>query len=352
MEFIWSPAGSVSLIGRVSVAIAALLASRVALGDTDPLQLPVILDPASPPAESIRDLFLLVLAITSVIFFLVAGALLVFVIRFRNKHTSAETEPPQIYGSMPIELAWTVAPLLIVVVLGLVVIRSLIEIKAEPSRPGEVKIRVTGHQWWWEFEYPKWGVITANEMVIPVGTDGQQRPIHLKLESADVIHSFWVPRLSGKTDLIPNHVNEMRFRTSLKNTYLGQCAEYCGTEHAKMLLRVEARTEDDFQKWIDIQQKPAVENPEVAAGRKKFLSLACANCHTISGTPAVGTFGPNLTHLMSRQTLAAGIIKNTPKNLLRWVHDPQVIKEGCRMPDMHLSQAEAQVIVDYLLTLK
>lgn len=314
-------------------------------------QIPVVFDAAGPAAESIATLFWLVIAVCTAIFMAVTGTLVVFVYRFRERADDGETEPPQLYGSQPIELAWTVAPLMIVLVLALVVIRSVIELRGKPPLENAERVRVVGHQWWWEFEYPEHDFTTANELVIPVSDETESRPIHLQLESADVIHSFWVPRLAGKTDLVPGRTNEMWIEASQAGTFFGQCAEYCGTQHAKMLIRVSAVTPAEFEAWALSQRKAAVSDT-ASVGRDRFMDLACANCHTIRGTFAAGKFGPDLTHLMSRETIAAGILPNDRQHLTRWIKDPNLDKSGCRMPDMRLSDTEVKNIVDYMMTLE
>jgi cytochrome c oxidase subunit 2 len=319
-----------------------------------------IFDPASPPAESIRSLFLLVLAITAGIFLVVEGVLLYSVFRFRRLPPGG-TEPPQVYGSMPIEIAWTAAPLLIVFLLALILTRTEFEVRVNPDTPppGSKPLYVTviGHQWWWEYVYQKYdgkdlGFITANELHIPASEEGVPRPVYLTLKSADVCHSFWVPRLAGKTDLIPGKVNQMWFQTDQQGLFVGQCAEYCGTQHAHMLLRVNVDAPADFQAWLDNQKKPAVDDRAARAGRDVFLGQSCVNCHRVTGTSARGTYAPDLTHLMSRQTLASGMIANTRDQLRQWVIDPQQIKEGCLMPAFGLSTQQVDRLVDYLITLK
>jgi cytochrome c oxidase subunit 2 len=334
-----------------------------------------IFDPASPPAESIRSLFILILAITGGIFVVVEGLLLVCIFRFRKRDTSLDTEPPQVYGSNPIEIAWTILPLLIVFVLFLIVIRYVGDIKAAPRRPPAggrpLYVTVVGHQWWWEYrlydnqedqQNDRNGVRIANELHVPVSDDPRvRRPVYLKLESVDVIHSFWVPRLAGKTDVIPNRGNIMWFEAREKGLFLGQCAEYCGTQHAGMLIRVIADTVEEFQDWLRGQREPANENlsdPE-RAGKAAFLGQGCVNCHAVRGTPARGTFGPDLTHLRSRETLVTGLVRNDRKNLTEWVRDPQKspdgkrgIKPGCLMPNMHLRDERVELIVGYLEALK
>jgi cytochrome c oxidase subunit 2 len=311
-----------------------------------------ILDPRSPPAKTTMELFYLILGIVVVIFLLVFIPLCLMLVRFRARKQDAGVEPPQIYGSNPIELAWTVGPAIIVFVLFLVTARSIFEIKAAPPPPEAIHIRVVGHQWWWEFDYVDNGFVTANEMHVPLTADGTPRPIYLDLESADVIHSFWVPQLAGKTDLLPGRVNHMWFEPEEAGWYLGQCAEYCGTQHAHMWLRVKAESEKDFKQWVSEQQQVSVLDPAVAAGRDLFLANACANCHTVRGTHAEGKFAPDLTHLMSRSTIASGIVPNNEKYLKQWVQDPNTIKEGCYMPDMKLNPDEVDKIVAYLLSLK
>ena len=196
------------------------------------------------------------------------------------------------------------------------------------------------------------GFITANELHVPASEEGVPRPVYLTLKSADVCHSFWVPRLAGKTDLIPGRTNHMWFQTSQQGLFLGQCAEYCGTQHAHMLLRVNVDSPEDFQNWLDNQKKPAVDDAAARAGRDVFLSQSCVNCHRVRGTSARGTYAPDLTHLMSRQTLAAGMVPNTRDQLRKWVTDPQQTKSGCLMPAFGLSGQQVDLLVSYLMTLK
>jgi cytochrome c oxidase subunit 2 len=312
----------------------------------------LILEPESPPARTIAEVFYLILGIVAVIFLLVFVPLVWMLFRFRMRKEDEGIEPPQIYGSNPIEVAWTVGPAIIVFVLFLVTARSIFEIEAAVPPADAVHVRVIGHQWWWEYEYPEYGFITANELHAPLAKDGTPRPVFLDLESADVIHSFWLPQLSGKTDVIPGRVNHLWFAAEKPGWYKGQCAEYCGTQHAHMWLRVKAETDQEFAMWADNEQKDAVMDPSTIEGRTLFMENACANCHTVRGTTAVGRFAPDLTHLMSRKTIASGIVPNTREYLLQWVRDPQTLKQGCNMPDMKLTNREVEKIVDYLLTLK
>jgi cytochrome c oxidase subunit II len=320
------------------------------------LTTPSILAPASTPAHEIYALSQFVLVITGAIFVVVGGLLAFIVVKFHARDTDAQHEPAQIYGSTQVELAWTVIPVLIVVVLFLTTARVIFAIQDAPKPQSALDVTVIGHQFWWEFRYPKLGIVTANELHVPVSTSTTPEPTFLQLLSADVDHSFWVPQLGGKTDLIPNHPNAMWFDPQSAGLYLGQCAQFCGVEHGKMLLRVYVDSPDQFAAWVKGQQQPgaqpAAQNATAVAGRHIFETQACANCHTISGTGARGTFGPDLTHLMSRATIAAGAANNTPDNLRSWIEDPNTFKPGALMPAMQLSDRETQEVVAYLATLR
>jgi cytochrome c oxidase subunit II len=310
-----------------------------------------IFSPAATPSHWIFTLSMFVLAITAAIFLVVAGLLLYALIRYRHRNLETYNEPPQIYGSNQIELAWTVIPALIVVMLFLTASRVILATQDATKPKDAVDVVVVGHQFWWEFRYPKLGVVTANELHIPVSDPKHPTPTYLELSSADMDHSFWVPRLAGKTDLIPNRVNTMWIDPETPGLYLGQCAEYCGAQHAKMLLRVYAESPADFAAWIAQQQKPAVEDPRVAEGREVFLHNACVNCHTISGTIANGRFGPDLTHLASRDMIAGGAFPNNAFYLKKWVDNPDSLKPGALMPPMHLNEHDLDAITAYLTTL-
>jgi cytochrome c oxidase subunit 2 len=311
-----------------------------------------IFSPASTPAKSIADLSVFVLVITGIIFVVVFALLAYSVVKFRGRATDAGREPAQVYGSTQIELAWTIIPILIVVVLFLATARVIHAIQDAPEPAGAVEVTVIGHQYWWEFRYPKLGIVTANELHIPVSDPDHPTPTFLQLLSADTDHSFWVPELAGKTDLIPNHPNRMWMDPLRTGVFLGQCAQYCGIQHAKMLLRVSVDRADDFGVWVRAQQKPAVEDARAIAGRQVFERNACMNCHTVDGTPADGRFGPDLTHLMSRATIAAGAAENTHDNLRLWIQDPGAIKPGSLMPAMKLSETDLDAVVSYMETLR
>jgi cytochrome c oxidase subunit 2 len=313
---------------------------------------PSTLAPASTPAHQIFDLSVFVVAITGGIFFVVGGLLAVALYRFRARKTDPLGEPAQIYGSTQIELAWTVIPVLVVVVLFLTTARIIFAIQDAPKPKTALDVTVIGHQFWWEFRYPKYGVVTANELHIPVSSDAAPSATFLKLASADVNHSFWIPQLAGKTDLIANHVNTMWMDPQKPGLYLGQCAQFCGSQHAMMLLRVYVDTPEQFDVWIKNQQRPALQDSAVEAGRTVFERQACMNCHTVSDTAATGRFGPDLTHLMSRATLASGAMDNTPANLRQWIKSPDTFKRGALMPAMQLTDEQLDQVTAYLETLK
>jgi cytochrome c oxidase subunit 2 len=342
----------------------------LAASDGSPQNLSIF-DPVSPPAESIHHLSILVLAITGGIFLVVESVLIYSLLRFRRRGVPGTSEPPQVYGSKPIEIAWTAAPALIVFVLTLVVARTEWEVRIDPNNlPPDLtdsqplRIRVIGHQWWWEFNYERYGdekigFVTANELHVPASNrsvPSERRPVFLTLLSEDVAHSFWVPRLAGKTDLIPGRTNDMWFETERTGVYLGQCAEYCGTQHANMLLRVYVDSAEEFARWMDSQKKNGRDSndAEVRKGKEVFLAQSCINCHRVGGTPARGTFGPDLTHLMSRDTLAAGMVPNDRegKKLREWIANPQTIKTGCLMPAFGLSESDLDRVVRYLRSLE
>ncbi len=383
------------------VSVRQLVAAAGALGFTGAqasASLPTsIFSPTSTPARELRDLSVFVLAITGTIFVGVSCLLMYVLVRYRTRPDD-QTEPPQVFGSVQIELAWTIIPILILVVLFLSTARVLFSVQDAREPASALEVTVVGHQFWWEFRYPQYNVVTANELHVPLSSDAAPRPTFMKLTSADVMHSFWVPRLAGKTDLLPNRVNEMWIDPHTPGLYVGQCAQFCGAEHAKMLLRVYVDAPQEFQRWISEQQKPQTEiqsspqgnpgsevhtKPANGAGPKlmssdfsgtrnggegaeaettrgvtsqegqlEFEHVACINCHTVAGTVANGRFGPDLTHLMSRSTLAAGAISNTPEHLNAWISDPDQIKPGSLMPDMHLSSRQNALITAYLLTLK
>src|SRR5215468_6093990 len=241
-----------------SVWLAAVEGKTVALpGGGDVTN---IFAPASGHAKALFDFSMFVLVVTGLIFVVVFGLLAAAIIRFRHTDSDADREPPQVYGSTQMELAWTIIPCLIVLVLFLATARVIHAVQDAHRPSGALEVTVIGHQFWWEFRYPGLGIVTANELHIPVSDPARPRPTFMKLLSADTNHSFWIPELAGKTDLIPNRANQMWMDPHRPGLFLGQCAQYCGTQHGKMLLRISVDSRDDFDTWIREQQRPATED--------------------------------------------------------------------------------------------
>jgi len=333
----------------------AFLLCCTAAGAAEPAGSTVITSifaPESTPAKSIFHLSMFVLAITGIIFVVVFTLLVYAVVKFRGGAADPDREPAQVYGSNQIEMAWTIIPMLVVVVLFIATARVIHAVQDAPKPATAFEVTAIGHQFWWEFRYPRLGIVTANELHIPVSDAAHPKPTFMKLLSADTDHSFWIPQLAGKTDLIPNRINEMWMEPFRSGIFLGQCAQYCGTQHAKMLLRVSVDSAEDFDAWVQAQLRPAIQDEKVIAGRRIFETTACINCHAISGTPAKGTFGPDLTHLMSRVTIASGAAENTKENLRLWIQNPDAIKPGSLMPAMNVGDADLDAIVRYMETLR
>ena len=339
------------IIGRVAgvlvLLLGILLAAGLCMASPHDNPVPSIFDPRSTNAQLLYRLSHFVLAITGVIFVVVSSLLAYVMVKFRNRATDVAREPAQVYGSTQIELAWTVIPILIVLLLFLSTARVIHAVQDAAKPAKAVAVTAIGHQFWWEYRYPELGIVTANELHIPVST-----PTYLKLLSADTDHSFWIPQLAGKTDLIPNRINEMWIDPHQVGIYLGQCAQYCGTQHAKMLLRVSVESPEDFDAWVHAQKLPAIQDEKEAVGRLVFESTSCVNCHAVGGTNGNGRFGPDLTHLMSRRTIAAGAAENTSENLRLWIQNPDAIKPGSLMPAMKLSDEDLDALVRYLETLQ
>ena len=331
-----------SLTGAAALALPAYASSS----PTD------IFSPVSTPAQSIFGLSRFVLAITATIFVVVFSLLAYTVFKFRERAADDEREPPQVYGSNQIELAWTVIPLLIVLVLFLATVRVIASVQNAVKPHDAIEITVVGHQFWWEFRYQGLDVVTANEMHVPVSDPGHPTPTFLTLLSADTDHSFWIPRLAGKTDLIPNHPNRMWIDPHETGLYLGQCAQYCGTQHAKMLLRVYVQPRTEFDHWVEEQRKLGTATDAVSQGRVVFETSPCLGCHKVAGLAGNGEYGPDLTHLMSRDTIGSGAGLNTPENLRKWIRDPSSIKPGARMPALQLTPRQIEDVASFLETLR
>lgn len=304
------------------------------------------LNPFSPQAHAISSLFVGILIFLFAIFLLVTGLITTIVVRFRERPEGVEPRP--IFGSRTLEMAWTAIPLISLVVIFILMTRTMHE--ADPP-PGDHKpdIQVIGHQWWWEANYLQSGVIAANEIHIPVDT-----PMLVEVDSADVIHDFWVPELARKIDAVPGHPNHLWMQADQPGVYLGACAEFCGQEHAWMRIKIIAQTRQDFDVWQRAQMSvPATPSDgEAGQGARLFAADTCVNCHTIAGTVGNQRIGPDLTHIASRTTLASGATENTPDNLFRWLKDPDSIKPQSHMPNFQLSDTDAHALVAYLETLR
>ncbi len=297
------------------------------------------LAPASPQAAAISNLFVGTLIFLSAILILVSFLVIYAVIRYRDR--PGAPDPEQKFGSRKLEITWTVVPILSLVVLSGFMVRAM-SASDPPTADAKPDLRIVAHQWWWEIIYLKSGVTTANEIHIPVG-----KRLLVDFRSVDVIHDFWVPALGRKIDIIPGHPNRLWIEADNGGTYLGACAEFCGNEHAWMRIMVIADSPDDFAAWVKqqagIPPKPVTADEQL--GEKIYRENICTNCHLRS-------VGPDLTHIASRRTLAAGALENTPENLAAWLHDPDDFKPGSNMPNFKLSPGDVRALVAFLETQK
>ena len=324
------------------------------------------------------------------VFVLVEGVLIYAIFRFRGK--PGDPEPHQTHGNTTVEIIWTVIPALILAAIAVPTVRAIFQTNATPAKDA-LTIEVVGHQWWWEFRYPEYNVTTANEIHVPVG-----RTVSLRMGSADVIHSFWVPQFAAKRDVFANRETRMWFKAETEGEYPAQCAEFCGIQHARMAYRIKAQKPEEFQAWVAHMQtlgpkppptpagtkppprppagtKPAAgaspnsqvmtasqggtlqqpgspggaQDPQYASGEKLFLTKGCVGCHSLQAVNAPkGMVGPNLANVGARSYIAAGTLKNTDENLARWIRDPQGIKKGVLMPNLGLTDADARALVAFL----
>jgi cytochrome c oxidase subunit 2 len=304
-----------------------------------------IFENASSQAAAISDLFKVVLVICGIILAIVVGMVGVSLIRFRRRAGAAEPQP--FFGNRKLEIIWTVVPTLIVICLFALTARGMRH--ADPPANQEPDLIVIGHQWWWEVRYPQTGVVTANEIHIPIG-----RKWLVRLESADVIHDFWVPALAHKMQLIPGQTNHIWLAADAPGNYAGECVEYCGAQHAWMRFSVIAESPAEFEAWLRGQENPAAIPAADSAqtGLKLFQTMTCINCHSIRGVSVAANAAPDLTHLADRTILGAGVLSNTETNLFRWLKNPQDFKPGCFMPNLKLTDAQAGTLTSYLETLK
>ncbi|MBM3461520.1 MAG: cytochrome c oxidase subunit II [Armatimonadetes bacterium] len=303
-------------------------------------------DPVSPQARSILDLTWVTVAILAVILAIVCGAVIVILLRFRGK--PGDADPPAVHGHTKLEITWTAIPFAIVTLLFVLSLRTMGQIHPAAAPNQAPDVIVVGHQWWWEVRYPASGVITANEIHLPVGKDAL-----IRLESADVIHDFWVPQLGPKQDAVPGHPNFLWLQPTAPGIYDGACAEFCGNAHAWMRLRVIAETPETFAAWTAAQARPPASQhtEQILKGGAIFQEQACVNCHRVAGMSDTANAAPDLTYVATRQTIGAGVMENSPENLARWLENPQAIKPQCNMPDFNLSEEEVAALVTFLWSL-
>ena len=314
---------------------------------------PTWFEPASTSATLIANLGTAIFAIAIAVFVVVETLLVISVVRFSRKR---EGEPKQIEGNTRFEIAWTAAPAIVLAVVFVLSVQTLTQVAYSPGASASgtnpsanaIHVRVIGHQWWWEFQYPELNITTSGELHVPVNT-----VVNFDLESVDVIHSFWIPQLAGKTDVIPGHVNHTWFQANTVGDFHGQCAEFCGMEHALMRIEAYVQTPADFQTWVAQQQAPvAALTGDAAKGQQLFLSSSCVACHTLNGTTAQGKVGPNLTHFASRSLFAGAVFPSTRLSLSNWLANPPSVKPGTQMPNLNLSQADIDSLVAFLMSLK
>lgn len=349
-------------IKRLGVIISCLFLSSLLLAACDN-QTPNVLNPQGPVANSEAGLFWFILIVATIVFVAVEGVLIYSIIRFRERPNSPA--PRQTHGNNTIEIVWTVVPSIFLLAVLVGTIYTMYGLQ-QPKTPADLTVRAVAHQWWWEFDYENLHVVTADDLVVPTGA-----VVQIDEKSENVIHSFWVPQLTGKTDVIPGHDNHLWFTADVANTYLGECAEYCGDQHAHMNFEVIAKSPNDFQTWLTQQQQnaQAATSADATAGAKLFTgSGGCTACHGIVGVNldtfdaqktntsspvSVDTLrGPNLTHFGSRNLIAGGILTNTPQNLATWLKDPQAVKPGNDMAIRQLSPDEIRQLVAYLESLQ
>jgi cytochrome c oxidase subunit II len=327
------------------------------------------LDPAGPYAQEPHDLIRIVFLIALVVFVFVQGLLIFSVVKFRQRKDDDGSLPVQVHGNTRLEIFWTVIPALILAAIAVPTVQGIFSQMAEPDDPQTLTVEVVGHRWWWEFHYPDYDIYTANELVIPVGV-----PVRLEMTAADparspergVVHSFWLPRLAGKQDVVPGQLTYLNLQADEPGYYLGQCAEYCGLSHVNMRNRARALEPAEFDAWVDNQMQPANmpdEGSLEAQGAELFGSLgdgrqSCVACHAIwdgdgARSPSVG---PDLTHFMTRDEFAGAIVDTNEENLREWLADPNSVKPmqaetGIGMPNLNLSDEEIDALVAYLMSL-
>jgi cytochrome c oxidase subunit 2 len=304
---------------------------------------PSILSPKGTSEAKVDGLWWLLFWVSIAVFLVVVVLMAAAIVRRRRREEPTKAEPR--WGEPFVVIAGIVVPALILATVFFISLNDLNSITDSGNDPA-LTVQVIGHMWWWEVRYPN-GAVTANEIHIPVG-----QPVRFEVTSADVIHSFWVPQLGPKIDMIPGRTNFTTLEATTPGRYRGQCAEFCGLEHANMALFVIAEPASTFDSWMRQQALPAAAPTGEAARGLQVFESTCAGCHTIRGTTATGVVGPDLTHLASRQTIAAGTLVNDQQNLDLWITDPQSVKPGAVMPPTNLDPADLRALVDYLRGLR
>ena len=332
------------------VALPALLLVAFAACTGDSATYPQsTLIPKGDFAAMVDKLFMTTFWWALAVFILVEGVLVFAIWKFRGK--PGDAEPTQTHGNTALEIVWTIIPAAILAFIAVPTVRTIWRTSEDPGRDALV-VEVIGHQWWFEFRYPEYGIVTANELRVPMG-----RKVDLRLTTKDVIHSFWIPQVAGKRDMIARHTNHFWFTAADTGIFSGQCAEFCGTQHGRMGFHVVSSDSAGFQAWVAAQHTPLNDSTMAKdslyqAGKTAFLQGGCIGCHAMAGQPTekiVDLVGPNLSHVAARQHLVAGLMTNTDENLSRWLHDPNAVKEGTLMKlPRPLTEAEVTALVHYL----
>jgi cytochrome c oxidase subunit 2 len=303
------------------------------------------LNPHSPASRDIADLWWWMLAVATIVFL---GAVVMLALAWRRRDRPGLPffgENEKTNTRLVVAFGMVIPAIVLIALFAVANLYVLRQTEPASADQSAMKVEVIGHQWWWELRYPGTTAVSANEIHIPAGTD-----VMIVGRSADVIHSFWVPELNRKIDMIPGRTNRVVLHADQPGVYRGQCAEFCGSQHAHMVMKVFAQPPDQFRRWLARESRPAAPpgTDQARAGMQTFTDVGCAGCHTIRGTSAGGDVGPDLTHVASRTTIAGAIIENTPPLLREWIRDPQHIKPGNKMPALHLSDTQLDDLVAYL----
>jgi cytochrome c oxidase subunit II len=338
---------------RASLAgvLVALAAGMMGCSPSYPMD---TLSNGSDFARRIHSIYVFVNWIDFVIMLIVLAVMFLAIFWFSTR-VGEPGEPSTVTSDIRLEVAWTAIPALILVFITVPTIRTIWATQPDHWPADALTVKVIAHQWWWEFQYPEYGIDTADEVHLQAG-----RMVHFSMESADIIHSFWVPTLGGKRDVVPGQINSITYTPDQLGMFYGQCVEFCGDSHANMRLRAFVQTKDDFDKWVKQQQSPPATptGGSAAAGAQIFANAPCAICHTVRGLSGfsgqyTGDFkGPDLTHFGSRSTIAGSILENTPENLAKWIQDPDKVKPGANMPTLGLKGKDLNDLVAYLESLK